>query len=236
MIKRIADDDELNALLKRLDNGVEAQKIKALAASYGVKYDFCRFYVAGSSVLCGLNGDSILYGCDDPDELAEFFDFAGFSQIFCSLNAGNELTERLDCRREDINLMRFIGGGATCELERETPLGELYEILKTGFDIEFEPWYLDISHRIRHGVARTRRLGDSALVIQHEIGGAALLSQIATLPESRRKGNAARLISAVCAELYPSAVYILCGDKLLGFYEHVGFEKERKLTVLTPYK
>lgn len=235
MIKRIDNDNELNLLLKRLDNGVEAQKIKALAACYGAKYDFCRFYGAGNSVLCGLNGEYILCGCDDPDELAEFFEFAGFSEIFCSFGAGDELAKRLCCRREDIDLMRFIGEGAACETERETPLEELYEILKTGFDIEFEPWYLDISHRIRHGVARTRRLGDSALVIQHEIGGAALLSQIATLPRSRGKGNAARLIRAVCAELYPSAVYILCEDKLFGFYERVGFEFERKMTVLKPY-
>lgn len=234
MIERIDSDNELNHLLKNMNNSVEAQKIKALAACYGTKYDFCRFYKADNSILCGLNDSYILYGCNASEELAAFFTSFGFSEIFCSYSVGNQLSKPVDCHSNSVNLMRFDGMGVPQDTEHNTSLGELYEILKTGFDIEFEPWYLDISHRVRHGVAQTRRLGDSALIIQHNINGAALLSQIATLPESRGKGNAARLISAVCAELSPSKTYIICEDKLLDFYKHIGFKFECKKAVLLP--
>ncbi len=239
MIKRIISDNELNLLLGNCDNCVEAQKIGALAACYGTKYDFCRFYKAGSSILCGLNNSYILYGCDNPDELAAFFTLSRFSDIFCAHMPGEKLSRLIGCRCRLVNLMRFngrcvSGSGVLQNTESDTPLEELYEILKTGFDIEFEPWYLDISHRIRHGVTQTRRLENSALVIQHNINGAALLSQIATLPKSRGKGNASRLILSVCAELSPSKVYVICEDKLLGFYKHIGFELEGKKSVLLP--
>lgn len=239
MIKRVGSDRELNSLLGSADflsdkQDTEARKILALGICYGTKYDFCRFYKTDNSVLCGLSGSYILRGCADFEELAWFFSFAGFSDIFCSYGAGTELSKTLGCCRADVNLMRFDGIGSSCATEKEIPLEEFFAILKTGFDIEFEPWYLDISHRIRHNVTQIRRLGDSVLVIQHDLGGAALLSQIATLPESRGKGNAARLISSVCAELSPSEVYIICEDRLTDFYKHIGFEFVCKKCILTP--
>lgn len=123
--------------------------------------------------------------------------------------------------------MRFDGVGKPYPVKNDPPLGEVYEVLKTAFDIEFEPWYLDMSHRIRHGVSSFRMLEGSVLAVQHNLNGEALLSQIATLPEARRHGNASRLILSVCAELAGSAVYLVCGDELKGFYERIGFRRER---------
>lgn len=81
--------------------GIEAQKIRALLVSYGLKYDFCCFYVgefrAGCAFLGGLNGSFVLSenGKCDLGELAEFLTFSGFSEIFCSENAGKELAALL---------------------------------------------------------------------------------------------------------------------------------------------
>ena len=239
MIKLISSDDEILLIwenfpvLKDKDN-VEALKIYALWRSYGTKYDFCRFYKTDGAVLCAQNGSFVISGNEkrDLEELADFVKISGFSEIFCSEQIGKPLTEYLRCKRETVNLMRFDGTGVPCETEKETPLEEFYSILKTSFDIEFEPWYLDMSHRIRHGIAGTRRLGGSVLVIQHELFGSALLSQIATAPRYRGKGGASRLISAVCAELAQSEVYVLCTDELRGFYEKNGFHRISNKCVL----
>ncbi|MDE7362568.1 MAG: hypothetical protein K2N38_11620 [Oscillospiraceae bacterium] len=224
MIRRALTEGELNGLPKY---GLEAQKIRALLVSYGLKYDFCRFYVGewseGSAFLGGLNGSFVLSenGRCDFGELTEFIEFVGISELFCSESAG----EQFALPRKKVNVMRFEGVGEQCSVETEPPLGEVYEVLKTAFDIEFEPWYLDMSHRVRHGVTAFRRLDGSVLAVQHNINGEALLSQIATLPEKRGLGNARRLISAVCAELSDSRVYVVCEDALLGFYRSLGFHR-----------
>lgn len=239
MIKHISSDDELlrvweNSRFSEDRDNVEAMKIYALWRSYGTKYDFCRFYDADDTLICAQNGSFAIAetgGCD-LEELADFLSMNGFSEIFCSETAGKPLAEYLHCKCYQVNLMRFDGTGVLCNTEKDTPLEEFYGILKTSFDIEFEPWYLDMSHRKRHGVARTRRLGSSVLVIQHDFFGSALLSQVATIPSERCKGGASRLISAVCAELAPSSVYILCDNDLRAFYEKNGFVKINDKCVL----
>lgn len=236
MIRRASSEGELFQLPKR---GVEAQKIRALLNAYGTKYDFCRFYVSENYILCEMNGSFVV--CEiaengDIDELAEFFTFGGFSEIFCSECLGKRFGRLLGCNVEIVNLMRFCGEAERAEVEKSPPLGEVYEILKTAFDIDYEYWYADMSHRIRHNVAAARKFGNSVLIIQHNLNGEALLSQIATLPSSRSRGNASRLISAVCGELSPSEVFVICEDALTGFYRKIGFEFAEFKVILTANK
>ncbi len=239
MIKWITADEELQRVwddsrVFQDKTNIEALKIYALWLCYGTKYDFCRFYTADGAVICGQDGSFVVsdFGNCDFEELAGFLTMNGFAEIFCSGYAGKSLSEKITCIRSDVQLMRFDGIGVPCETEKDTPLEELYNILKTSFDIEFEPWYLDMSHRIRHGIARTRRLDCSALVIQHELNGSALISQVATIPDERGKGGASRLISAVCAELSEGDIFVICEDELCGFYEKNGFYKICKKCIL----
>ncbi len=238
MIRLVMSGEELSGLPEK---GVEAQKIRALWLCYGSKYEFCRFYSADYAVICELNGSFVvcelrkLYSVEF-DELNSFFLFHGYSEIFCSEYIGKELSEAISCSAKRVELMRFCGKAESCILEENPPLEEVFKILKTGFSIEFEPWYLDMSHRIRHGVTRFFRLGDSVAAVQHELCGEALLSQIATLPKSRNKGNASRLISAMCAKLDGSDIFIICEDSLEKFYEKNGFIYEKTCFVLVPRK
>lgn len=224
MIKRAFFPDELAALPK---SGIEAQKIRALLLAYGTKYDFCRFFFSENIILCEMDGCLVISELSedfDVRELADFVSFCGFSEIFCSERLGERLAKNIRCNVEKINLMCFHGERVfNGELEKSPPLDKLFKIIKSSFDIDYGPWYTDMSHRIRHGVAKARTLDGSALIVQHDLNGEALLSQIATLPECRRQGNAARLIRVVCGELSESSVYILCTDTLRPFYEKVGF-------------
>lgn len=233
MIKRISAAGELSALPPK---GVEAQKIRALLHAYGTDYDFCRFFIHnGDSFLAEMGGSYVLCsgGKCDPEEVAGFLSFNGFSELLCNEKIGTQISAILGGRLSLINLMKFVGSAQDFKVERAPALREVYEIIGTVFGFEFEPWYLDMSHRTRHGVARCLKLGGSALVIQHEINCEALISQVATLPAERGKGSASRLLSAACAELSGSEVYVLCEDRLRAFYEKNGFAFCGKLAQIT---
>lgn len=236
MIKRAYSAEELSALPR---HGVEAQKIRALLLAYGTKYDFCRFYVSKNTVFCEMDGSFVLCETRKPkdsyaEELAGFLELGGFADIFCSAELGEQLSVRLSGIFRLVRLMRFCGKPSECaDVDKTPPLEEVYQVLSTAFDIEHDAWYADMSHRIRHGVARARLLDGSALIVQHEINGEALLSQIATIPEKRGRGNAARLIRSVCAELSESAVYVVCEEDLISFYQSVGFEPVGEKFIIT---
>lgn len=206
------------------EKGVEAQKIRSLLLAYGMKYDFCRFYTAENLFAAQLNGDFVICDCGktDIEELAEFLCFSGFAGVFCSDKLGRELSEKLSLEAKIINLMRF-GGEISGEIPETLSVSEAYSVIKTGFCFDFEPWYLDMSHRVRHGISRFYGLCGSALAVQYSINGEALLSQVSTLPEKRGNGCASRLLSAVCGELRDFAVYVLCENELVPFYQKNGF-------------
>ena len=223
MIKRVFSGEELRFLPL---NGVEAQKIRSLYAAYGTGYEFCRFFCQGNSFLAALDGDIVLHDGENADyeELADFLTACGFRSLFCSENAEFFLRKHIKTEFCAVNLMRFEGTPLMEKLVCYPMLEEVYFVLKTGFDIEFEPWYLDISHRIRHGISRCYMLeGCCALAVQYNTNGEALLSQVAVLPERRGEGLGTRFVRAVCGELAPSEVYVLCEDGLKGFYEKAGF-------------
>lgn len=233
MITQIFSDSDFNALPEK---GVEAQKIRALLHAYGAGYDFCRFFRQNESAfLAVLDGNGALCCGAQTDfaELSCFLLLHGVSELFCSETAADNLCRFGGFRRTDVNLMRFSGTGEPCEFEHTPSLSEVYKILRTGFAIDFEPWYLDMSHRVRHGVSRFAVREGACLCVQHNIGGEALLSQVATLPELRGQKRATTLIKAVCAELSPSEVFVICEDSLLPFYKKIGFEFSEQKAVLT---
>lgn len=224
MIQQIFESYEFSALPEK---GVEVQKIRALFDAYGTKYDFCRFYRQGNSYISVLDGSFVL--CTDStadfEEIADFLHMQGFSDVFCSKAAGKSLSDKLECSFTIVNLMKFSGGLPCAEFDDDPSLSDVYKIVSDGFDIEFESWYLDMSHRVRHGISKCCVLdGKAALVVQHNINGEALLSQVASLKAHRGEGLAKKLVTSVSASLAPSEVYIVCEDELIGFYEKCGFE------------
>ena len=226
MIKRVYSEDQLLILPK---SGIEAQKIRALMKAYGTNYDFCSFYKSDEFILARFYNEFVIckYGMSDNnklDELSEFLTFSGFSKIFCSDDVGEILKGELSLNCKKLNLMKFCGEvPKVCENIKELSLTKAYDILKTSFEINFEPWYLDMSHRIRHGISKFYGNDSSVLAVQHDLCGEALLSQIATIPEKRGQGKASELILSVCKTLCKSNVFLLCEDKNLSFYKKLGF-------------
>ena len=232
MKKQIYNAEEFSALPEK---GIEAGKIRALYNAYGTKYPFCRFYRQGNCYISCLDGAFVVCGePQDAAELSQFLTVNGYTEIFCAEVTADRLSESLEAVSAEIFLMCFSGGVIMAEPDFTPSLIDVYSIVSEGFDIPFEPWYLDMSHRVRHGVTRCAVLDDkTALVIQHDINGEALISQVACRKDSRGKGYALQLVTSVAASLAPSDVYVLCEDSLVSFYKKCGFEPVSVYCVLS---
>lgn len=225
MTERIYTAEQLSALPA---HGVEAQKIRALFNAYGGSYDFCRFFRHGGTYLACLDGSFVV--CDQPgadfEELAQFLGMHGFTDIFCSGSAGEALKLLINADFTPVHLMRYTGEKCG-RLPVELSPSQVWDIIGSRFDIPFEPWYLDMSHRVRHGVSRCYSDGRAALVVQHEINGEALISQVSVRRECERQGYARALVKLVSAAI-SGEVQVICEDDLRGFYTHCGFEPVSK--------
>ena len=222
MIQRIFDPEQLEGL----PAGVESGKILALFEAYGGGYDFCRFFRQsgkGEAYIAALDGSFVLAGADGADfqELAQFLNIHGFSDMFCSQTAGEELKPYLHGEFHRVMLMERPGGNSG-NLPPEVPPSKAWEIIGSRFEISFEPWYLDMSHRVRHGISRCFSDENAALVLQHEINGEALLSQVCVRRALEGQGYAGKLLKAVCGAL-SGRVQVICEEELVGFYEKCGF-------------
>lgn len=227
MIERIYTAEQLAGLP---ESGAEAQKIRAMFMAYGGGYDFCRFFRQTnatrrvSGFLAALDG-SFVISVDsgaDYEEIAQFLSMHGFTDLFCSFEAGNQLKYLLSAKFSKVNLMEYAGDKNHAELPPKKSPSEVWEIIGSRFAVPFEPWYLDMSHRVRHGVSRCFSDGKAALVMQHNINGESLLSQVCVLKEFEHQGYAGRLLKEVCAAV-PGRVQIICEDSLVEFYSKCGF-------------
>lgn len=233
MIERIYRAPELSA------RGIIPQKIRALYQAYGTGYDFCKFYKQAGTTLAFLDGSCVINSDSntDSEELSDFLAMNGFTDIFCSATVGDAICKNLSADYNTVYAMRFCGEAVSDEITETKSPDEVYSIIKTGFDIDYEPWYLDMSHRIRHGVSRAFRLDrKAALVVQHDINGEALISQVAVVPEYRGRGYASKLLKAVCSTLSPSECFVICEPKLQNFYEKAGFALVADYAVITHKK
>ncbi len=231
MIKRIENDDELMALPNK---GIEANKIRSMYLAYGLKYDFCRFYRQDNCFLCSLDGSFVICGdVTDINELSQFLCMNGFSDVFCSESVGVELSKLLNAECSFVNMMKYSGNDYYVSVNTEPKLSEVYDILKDGFDIDFEPWYLDMSHRVRHGISKCYTLDNSATVtVQYCLNNEALISQVATKKDARGQGKASDIVKAVSSLLNPNKIYVLCEDKLVPFYQKTGYSVVDKKCII----
>ncbi len=231
MTERIYTADRLSGLP---EHGVEAQKLRALFLAYGGAYDFCRFFRQGNTFLAALDGAFVIAEQPgaDMEEIAWFLNMNGFSELFCSEAAGEELKPFLRAAFTPVRLMVYAGEKGGALPEQRSP-SEVWEIIGSRFDIPFEPWYLDMSHRVRHGVSRCYSDGRAALAVQHDIGGEALISQVSVLCEQEHKGYAGALVRQVSAAL-AGEVQVICGESLSLFYEKCGFRYHSKKYIAVP--
>lgn len=121
------------------------------------------------------------------------------------------------------------------------PLDSAYEVLATAFSpLDYESWYVDMSHKIRHNQGRIFVIPDvesgensdggktkltcaAAVTLGFIFEEAILISMIGARPKSRKKGYGTALLSHLQQEYRNRKIYAICEKKLCQFYEKSGF-------------
>lgn len=187
----------------------QLSKIRALYRAYGDQYDFCRFYLAQNSagipcaVFSVLDGAVSGYGWrpDADEEWAEFLKmlpgFAGAS--VCSDTLPGFLKDYPQ-RTGTVLVKKLSGRGETFS---ESPdYRQAYRILGEAFPGSFLPgdfdsWYCDICHRVRHETDVLFSWEQAAGLITACPGEYGVIRLAAVAPFAQGKGIGSRLLAAM---------------------------------------
>ena len=164
------------------------------------------------------------------EEALAFLRAVGPEQVFCAVRNAEALGLRPQAAGDV--LRRQVPAGEALQPPGEVNIRELYGLLEeTGMVEEFEPFYLDLSHKLRHGgaVALTRRQeGELAgcAVVSAISRKAAVLSAVAVGEHFRRQGMGSALVRQAEACLPGKNVYVFREkEKNQEFYRKLGYSK-----------
>lgn len=208
-------------------------RIAALAAAYGFSYDFARFYVQTdengvlTALISYLDNDATLAFLPDADlsELNSFFRTVGFTTLLCqdSFQFDYDYCEGV--------LMRSVrcydvapGMGVFDEYPKLMDLFNFIDYDKQ----DFESWYVDLSHRIRHGTAKAVALTVEDQIVSSGIFSSitekgAVLTSVSTRAAFRRMGYGSALVKKMTADIGRTVFLMREKDRNEEFYIKSGF-------------
>jgi N-acetylglutamate synthase-like GNAT family acetyltransferase len=197
---------------------------------------FSLFWTQGEkAALCKLDDTMILDANGaDFDEIKDFIAMTGSSQLLCDFRAAQSLGLPVTAHGEIMVYHNRTPVQQPVTFELNPSLREIHALLTacatdTFIAPEFEPFYMDISHRIRHDTAVTVgvRQGEtlvSCAVCSAQTENSAVLSAIAVSPDHRRKGFGYAVLSALLSQLPQENIYIFrAQNENEEFYKKFGF-------------
>lgn len=240
---RLVTEEEIPSLERFCEGSPFGCKIAGLQRAYGLSLPFARFWVQTheqgeiTAAVSSLDGAAVLHlkSTADRDELKEFLSAAGCRTLLCEESAAHALYGASNRAGEMFVCSPAIEQSMTengVKLLDEVPVRELFSLLcecgeqKAG---QFEPFYLDVSHRVRHGACLTQGVIFSDRLAACAMAGSitktdAVLSAVAAHPDFRRRGLGGAVVRALLLRLLPRAVYVLCENEQAGlFYRSLAF-------------
>lgn len=136
-------------------------RILATAQAYGLSEPFARFWMQDEdrAAICMLDDTVILdVGAHaDYDELKEFIRMTGAQRLLCDAESAQKLGHPV-VRRGKVMVYQGNSPSRLGDFERNPGIRELYALIsecatETFEPPEFESFYMDLSHRIRHDAA-----------------------------------------------------------------------------------
>lgn len=230
MIKKIENFSEITAF----DNeDIYSIRILSLLKAYGTSYDFASFYKQIddngniTAIISRLDSDlTISYLNADHTELIEFIEVIGYSSCLCNGLNGY-------CRQCDEGMiMKTIKKAEMSityvEIDEYPKLMDLFDF-DNYESAQFESWYVDVSHRIRHNCAKAYALKVNDEIISSAIFSSiynnnAILTSVQTQPEFRRMGYGSMLVSEMIGDIKGTVYLMREKDKNESFYKKLGFE------------
>ncbi len=214
-------------------NGTLVGRLLSWWEAYGKHPHISQFYKdehGGCAVL--VDGQAVLV-CNTTASREEFVSFFSLRKDIKNIYTDMATAEAFQLPFSCIEVMRCEQPIPSQPLVPSSPQ-EIYAVLSTVFEgfSAFEPWYLDVSYRMRHNlchqtsVRKDNTLVSTAMTVA-EWGSGALLGSVATLPEHRRFGYAAQCVLALTAfcQQAGKAVYISPKNKeAKRLYTTLGFK------------
>ena len=230
MIELIDNDSKFDDYEKA---DIFSVRIFSLLGAYGCKYPFARFYRQIddneniTAIISVLDKDiTVSYDeAADLDELAKFALAIGYETVLCSelpIISGKFESGAIMVSNKTVEILNNFG-----EINEFPNLFELYNFIEYDSG-NFEAWYVDINHRIRHGYAKAFTLEIKGVITSSAVLSSihnknAILTAVRTSPESRRLGYASALISSICSD-FGGTVYLMRENgKNETFYNKLGF-------------
>ena len=218
-------------------------RILCIANMYG-NYSFADCWVQKqqeidkpTAYLSKMDGVITLFAYENAnfDELCIFLKMIGASCVMCHASCAGQL-HMMPAKKGTI--MKWNGSLAERPNIADSPnLQQVYDILQAcnneTFRVPaFEPFYLDMSHRIRHGGATV--LGQTkdgkwiacAMTVA-ETEHTAIIGAVAVLPAYQRQGIGRAVVQSLlyhCMEKHQQTIYVYCNsEKNALFYRSIGF-------------
>ncbi len=232
-------DEKNRGMLERYLNRSDpyACHILSRLSAYGTGAPFLEHWIQicngkPTAALSRLDGNMTVYCESGSDELYEFIGAAGCASILAD---GNILTRY----RSGKTVLKYSRGAAVYDkgsvrIDTAPTIRDIYPVLAScrgeGFEVpEFDSFYPDMSHRLRHGLARifaVRADGRavSCCMTSAETELCAVISGVATMPDMRGRGYASLLVWKTAEALKPRDVFLFCDKELAGFYNRIGFQ------------
>ncbi|MBW7572694.1 GNAT family N-acetyltransferase [Caproiciproducens faecalis] len=233
MIKKVEYEDALSSF------GATAFGCQILSAAeaYGLNEPFAQFWVqeGTGTLLCKLDDALILdAGSPDFDELTDFIRMTGANRLLCSSAAAKQTGFPVTSTGQIMVYENAEPVQARFLFEKNPGLRDIYALLsacatESFTPPEFEPFYMDMSHRIRHDTAAAVgiRQGDtlvSCAVCSARTNETAVLSAVCVDPGQRCKGLGHETLSALISQLPGRRIFILrTQDENEDFYRSYGF-------------
>lgn len=208
-------------------------KLAASAGAYGFELPFARFWLGQGCALGMLDGAMVLAGLPENwGELQAFLRSLGPGILCCREEfaplLGLEIGNRGMVLGKNLPGEPADPGGSVGEPPK---LEEIYGLLlRCEMAGDWEPFYLDLSHRLRHGGAlalgehRQGRLAGCAVILMAE--GQAVLSALAVEEEFRGQGLGTRLVARTESALAGRKLYVLReSGRNQRFYQRLGYRE-----------
>ena len=228
MIKKIYDALPLVYPSDNVING----RINAYYRAYGTGYDFCTFY-EGNNILALYYGGELYVHCGNSDKtdkesILTFADILGAAAVMSDIKL-SEKSEELYIMTSDKAKTARCNNHMKAEFTED--YRTVFEILKSGFSLgedQFDNWYADTCHRVRHGVSKlivmySDNIPAATATVLYSDSNNCFLSHIAVRRDMQKSGIGKALLYSMAPLLDNRKITLACKKTVQQFYINCGF-------------
>ena len=233
MIFAVNTIDEQKQMMKLCGKSPFGCKIAAIAIAYGFDKKFACFWIDDKTetVYCMVDDVMIIAGTvTNPAETKAFLDAIGVSEIFCAVR-NSEILNFMAAETGEVLKKKSVGIGEMSG-QSSVSIRDVYSLLEENEMCgEFETFYLDLSHRLRHqaAIAVTEYSENELIgtaVVSAITPAAAIISAVAVDEKFRRQGIGTGLMEKVENRLSDKMLYVFKEKgKNEVFYKKLGYIK-----------